>query len=163
LGLALAALGIHFFDLATQDVGKPYWILFRMDYTVFGYFAVLCTGSGLLFGLFPALRASRLDLNAALKDGTRSAGTHRGGRLSSALVVFQFAATLVLLSGAGVFVRAILDAQKLNPIVPADQLLTARIRLPESRFPDAGSRARFHERLQPLLKAIPGVTQVAMG
>jgi putative ABC transport system permease protein len=163
LGLALAAWGIHSFDLVTQDVGKPYWIVFRMDYTVFAYFAALCTGSGLLFGLFPALRASRVDLSSALKDGTRSAGTHRGGRLSSGLVVFQFAATVVLLSGAGVFVRAILDAQKLNPIVPADQLLTARIRLPESRYPDAASRVRFHERLQPLLKAIPGVTQVAMG
>ena len=79
-----------------------------MNYTVFGYFAALCIFSGLLFGLAPALRFSRVDVNEVLKDGARSAGKHRGGRLSSLLVVFQFALTVVLLTGAGVFVHSLL-------------------------------------------------------
>jgi predicted permease len=163
LGLALAVWGIRAFDLATRDAGKPYWIEFTMDYRVFAYFAALCIASGLLFGLAPALRASRVDLNSALKDGIRSAGTHRGGKLSGALVVFQFALTLVLLTSAGMFVRGLLKRQFLNRGVPADQLLTARLRLPQDRYPDWARRIRFFEQLLPRLKAIPGVTHAALG
>jgi len=134
LGLALAAVGIHFFAFATQDVGKPYWVQFTMEYAVFGYFAGLCILSGLLFGLVPALRSSRVDLNTALKDGTRTAGTQRGGTLNGVLVVFQFALTLVLLTGAGIFVRSFLENQSLNRQVPADQLLTGRVTLPKERY-----------------------------
>ncbi|HVT99677.1 MAG TPA: ABC transporter permease, partial [Acidobacteriaceae bacterium] len=58
LGLGLAAFGVYWFNLATSNVGKPYWVQFTMDYPVFGYFAALCIVSGLLFGILPALRAS---------------------------------------------------------------------------------------------------------
>jgi len=163
LGLALAVLGVHWFDLSTQNVGKPYWIQFTMDYTVFGYFAALCILSGLLFGTAPALRFSRVDLNDMLKEGARSAGKHRGGRLSSLLVVFQFALTLVLLTGAGVFVRSLIDTLSANRNVPADQLMTARIDLPDERYKDTNARQRFYDQLLPRLKAIPGVTHVAIG
>jgi predicted permease len=163
LGLGLSALGVHSFDLATRDVGKPYWVLFTMDYAVFGYFAALCVLSGLLFGLAPALRFSRVDLNSALKEGTRSAGTRSGGKLSSVLVVFQFALTLVLLTGAGIFVRSFLENQALNRWVPTDQLLTARVRLPSERYTDKDARLRFFEQLLPRVGAIPGVTHVALG
>ncbi len=162
LGLALAAYGVHWFDLATQDVGKPYWILFRMDYTVFAVFAVLCISSGLIFGLAPALRASRADLNASLKEGARSLGTQRGARLSAVLVVFQFAATLVLLTGAAMFVRGLLEQQQLNPTIPAEQLLTARVNLPATSYADAKARNLFFDQLMPRLQAIPGVTQAAL-
>ncbi|QNI34191.1 ABC transporter permease [Alloacidobacterium dinghuense] len=163
LGLALAALGVHWFDLSTHNVGKPYWIQFTMDYTVFGYFAALCILSGLLFGTAPALRFSRVDLNDVLKEGARSAGKYRGGRLSSLLVVFQFALTLVLLTGAGVFVHSLLDTLSANRNVPADQLMTARIDFPEERYKDTDTRQRFYDQLMPRLNAIPGVTHVAIG
>jgi putative ABC transport system permease protein len=162
LGLGLAALGVYWFDLSSQDVGKPYWVLFKMDYAVFGYFAALCLLSGLVSGLAPALRSSRVDLNTALKDGTRSVGTHRGGKLSSVLVVFQFALTLVLLMSAGIFVRAFLANQALNPWLPATQLLTARVNLPEARYADTGARERFLEQLLTRVEAIPGVTNAAI-
>jgi predicted permease len=162
LGLALSTLGVHWFDAASQDVGKPYWVVFAMDYTVFGYFAALCLFSGLSFGLVPALQSSRVDLIGALKDGARTAGTHRGGRLSGALVVFQFALTLVLLTGAGVFVRGFLASQSINSWAPADRLLTARVRLPHGLYPAPGARQRFFEQLLPRLEAIPGVTRAAI-
>jgi putative ABC transport system permease protein len=162
LGLALAAYGVHWFDMATQDVGKPYWILFRMDYTVFGVFAALCIASGLIFGLVPALRASRVDLNSSLKEGARSLGTQRGARLSAVLVVFQLAATLVLLTGAAMFVRGMLEQEQLNPTIPAEQLLTARVNLPATSYADAKARNLFFDQLMPRLQAIPGVTQTAL-
>lgn len=164
LGLGLAAGGVHLFDLATKDVGKPYWIQFEMDYVVFGYFAVISVLSGLLFGIAPALRASRVDLNTALKDGAQSGGSSRG-RLTGALVVFQFALTVILLAGAGLMVRSFFAAQSVNAFLPADRLLTARINLPSSegdRYHDRAARIRFHEDLQRRLAQLPDVTHAAL-
>ncbi|HEY9127280.1 MAG TPA: ABC transporter permease, partial [Acidobacteriaceae bacterium] len=162
LGLALAAAGVYWFDLQTQNVGKPYWIEFTMNYTVFGYFAALCIVSGLLFGLAPAMRSSRVELNDVLKDGARSVGGSRGGKFSAVLVVLQFALTLVLLTGAGVFVRSLLLHLEANRLVPAKQLLAARITFPEERYKDAEARQHFYDELLPRLQAIPGVSHVAL-
>jgi predicted permease len=161
LGLGLALLGVHWFDLATRIV-RPYWIQFTMDYAVFGYFAALCIASGLLFGIAPALHSSGGELNEVLKEGARSVGQHRGGWFSAMLVVFQFAVTLVLLSGAGIFVHSLLENLSANRSVPADQLMTARIDLPEKRYTDTDSRQRFYDQLFPHLRALPGVTHAAI-
>ena|GEM_PF-22641 len=162
LGLGLAAAGVHWFDLATQDVGRPYWVEFKMDYTVFGYFAGLCILSALLFGVVPALRSSRVDVSNALKEGSRSVGTQRGGKLAGALVVFQFALTLVLLMGAGTFVRGFLENESLNRWLPANRLLLAMVRLPKAHYADAESHVRFFRELLPQVSAIPSVTNVAL-
>jgi putative ABC transport system permease protein len=164
LGLGVAAFGIHAFDLATQDVGKPFWIIFSMDYVAFGYFAAISVSSGILFGLVPALRASRVDLNTAIKADARSGGSRDGGRLTGALVISQVALTLVLLAAAGMMVRSFFAAATMNSFVPAEHIFTARIQLPEDageRYFKPMDRLHFHEKLQTLLAAIPGVSQVA--
>ena len=160
-GLGLAAIGVHWFDLSTQRV-RPYWILFTMDYAVFGYFAALCIMSGLLFGIMPALRSSRPDLNEVLKDGARSVGRQREGWFSAVLVVSQFALTLVLLTGAGIFVRSLLNNLSINPQIPAEHLMTGRIDLPDARYKDTDARQRFFDQLLPRLRVIPGVTHAAV-
>jgi predicted permease len=157
LGFVLSVQGIRWFDLGTADVGKPYWVQFTMDYVVFGYFAAICIFSGILFGLFPALRASRADLNNGLKEGSRSMGTRRGGLVSNTLVVFQFSLTLVLLTGAGMFARAFLASESLNPNVPGDRLLTASVSLPKARYETPEARQRFFDKLLPGIAALPGV------
>lgn len=162
VGLGLAAFGVHWFDLATSNVGKPYWVQFTMDYSVFGYFAALCILSGVLFGIAPALRASRPDLNQVLQEGARSIGRHRGGRLASVLVVFQFALTLVLLTTAGVFVHSLIKTLDSNHSVPSRQLMVARLQLPQDRYKDVAARQRFYDQLLPHLRAIPGVTSAAL-
>jgi putative ABC transport system permease protein len=161
LGMGLAAFGVHWFDLSTQDI-RPYWIRFTMDYAVFGYFAGLCIMSGLLFGTAPALRASRPDLNEVLKEGARSFGRHREGWLSALLVVSQFALTLVLLTGAGIFVHSLLANLSINPAIPAEKLMMARMDLPDARYKDTDSRQRFYDQLLPRLRAIPGVSRAAI-
>ncbi len=161
-GLGLAAVGVHAFDLATKDVGKPYWILFQMDWQAFAYCAGMCILSGMLFGLAPALRSARADLNGALKDGNRTAGSRRGGYLTGGLVIGQFALTLVLLSGAGLFVRSFFDALSLNPTIPSTQILTARFHLPGSRYKDTNSRVRFAEEVDAKLRSLPGVSHAAV-
>ena len=160
-GLLLAATGVHYFDLATRDVGKPYWVQFAMDLRVFAYFAIVCVASALAFGLVPALRSSR-DIGAAIKDGTRAAGTRHGGKLSSTLVVFQFGLTVVLLLGAGMFMRTFVEKQKMNPWIPGSQIVTGRINFPEEHYKDEAVRRRFYDRLLPRIEAIPSVSQAAI-
>jgi putative ABC transport system permease protein len=166
VGLGLALGGVHAFDVATRDVGKPYWIQFQMDWVVFGYFAIVSVLCGLLFGLAPALRASRVDLNTALKDGTAAAGDGRsGGKLIGVLVVLQFALTVVLLAGAGLMVRGFFAAQTVNDFVPAARIFTARISLPdgkESRYADAAARLRFYDDLLERLRSLPSVTHATV-
>jgi hypothetical protein len=58
-GFVLALAGIRWFDRATQDVGKPYWMTFTMDATVFAFMAVICLGTAIVFGLAPALHVSK--------------------------------------------------------------------------------------------------------
>jgi predicted permease len=161
-GLGLAFFGIRWFDLATQDVGRPYWVQFTMDYPVFGYFAILCIVSGLLFGIAPAVRSARPDLSLMLQEGGRSVGRQRGGKLSALLVVFQFALTLILLTGAGIFVHSLIRSFNSNKSVPADQLMTARIDFPNERYKDTAAIQRFYDQLLPRIQAIPGVSRVAV-
>jgi predicted permease len=161
LGMGLAAIGVHWFDLSTRVV-RPSWIAFTLDYAVFGYFAALCIVSGLLFGMAPALRASRADLNEILKEGARSVGRHREGWLTSLLVVFQFALTLVLLTGAGIFVHSLVSSFSINPFIPASQLTVARLDLPDERYKDTDARLRFYDQLLPGLRAIPGVSRASI-
>ncbi|HEY3628752.1 MAG TPA: ABC transporter permease [Terracidiphilus sp.] len=161
LGMGLAALGVRWFDFSTQAV-RPSWIAFTMDYTVFGYFAALCILSGLLFGMAPALRASRADLNDVMKEGARSVGHPREGWITGLLVVFQFTLTLVLLTGAGIFAHSLIASLSINPSIPAQQLTTARLDLPDLRYKDTDARMRFYDQLLPRLRAIPGVSHVAV-
>ncbi len=165
LGLGLTAAGVHAFDLATQNVGKPYWVIFEIDYRSFAYFAAISVVSGVVFGLVPALRASRVDLNTALKDDTRAGAGARGGRLTATLVVFQFALTVVLLACAGMMVRSFFAVQGLNGFVPAERIFTAHVQLPEGkgeRYAEPESRRQFVAKLLPALAALPGVTQAAV-
>ncbi len=161
LGVGLAEAGIRWFDLSTQTI-RPSWIEFTMDFTVFSYFATLCVVSGLLFGIAPALRSSKPDLAAVLKEGAHSVGRRRGGWLSAGLVVFQFALTLVLLTGAGIFVRALLNSLSINLFVPATHLTMASLQLPDTRNKDADARQRFYDQLLPRLRELPGVSHAVI-
>jgi putative ABC transport system permease protein len=164
LGLGLTAAGVHAFDLATQDVGKPYWVRFELDWVVFAYFAAISVLSGIVFGLVPALRASRVDLNTSLKEGAATSGGRHGARLAGALVVLQFALTVVLLAGAGMMVRSFFAAQTINPFVQPESVFTARVQLPEGageNYKEPSARRQFFEKLLPEIAALPGVTEVA--
>ena len=163
LGLGLSVFGVHAFDLAVRDVGKPYWIIFAMDWRAFGYFAAISVLSGIVFGLVPALQASRLNLSAAMKEGALGGGSQRG-RLTGALVVFQFALTVVLLAGAGLMMRSFFAAQKINSFVRPQSIFTFRIQLPDTKgdhYEKPEIRRQFFGELLPTLKALPGVTEVA--
>ena len=162
IGLGLAEVGIWTFGLAVQNVGKPYWIDFSMNYAVFGYFGAITVVCGLIFGLAPALSASKVDLSAVLGEGARNAGSRRGGYLSGALVVLQFTLAVVLLSGAGLMMRSFVSAQNEFAELEGEQVLTGQLSLSSSKYADAENRLHFYERLMRELEAIPGARSVAL-
>src|SRR5205814_987569 len=102
LGLALSIAGIRLCAGALEGVGTPYWIHFTLDARVFLFLSLVALGTGLLFGLAPALHVSKTDVNEALKGGGRSiGGALRARRWTGVLMVAELALTLVLLAGAG--------------------------------------------------------------
>jgi predicted permease len=161
-GLALAVWGIKGFTYAVTNFPKPYWIDFSMDYAVLGYFAAISLAAGILFGLAPALRASRNDLGEALKQGSRGSEGGRGGLFSSALVIVQFALAVVLLTGAGLLTRSLVEHQNTYRGIPAEKILSMNLGLPEQKYPTPAERQRFFERLLPRLESLPGVDGAAM-
>ena len=115
LGLGLTAVGVRLFDAAVADVGKPYWIVFNLDLAVFGYFAVICLATGIVFGLAPALQVSKTNLNELMKEGGRGqSGGARARWLTSGLVVAELTLTLALLTGAGLMARSFLKLYSLD-------------------------------------------------
>ena len=163
LGLSLAFVGVRLFDAAVANVGKPYWIVFSLDLAVFGYFAVICLATGIVFGLAPALQVSKTNLNELMKEGGRGqAGGARARWLTSSLVVAELTLTLALLTGAGLMARSFLKLYSLDLGFEANHLLTLRTQLVESKYPKPEQRQVFYDTLQARLRALPGVTAVAM-
>jgi putative ABC transport system permease protein len=163
IGLFLATSGVRLLDAAVQDPDKPYWIIFSVDYAVFGYVAAICVLTGVLFGLAPALHVSKTNINDVLKEGGRgSAGSRRVSWLSGIMVVVELALTIVLLAGAGLMIRSFMKLYILDIGIRTDHLMTMRMQLPATKYATPEARRAFFERLEPRLAAIPGVEAVAV-
>src|ERR1051325_8153610 len=113
---------------------------------------------GLVFGLVPALNASRLNVNEALKEGGRSAtaGIARH-RLSNLLVVSELAIALVLLVGAGLLIKGFWRLRAVEPGFATENLLTMRIELPAERYKEIPRQTQFRERTLDAINTLPGV------
>jgi predicted permease len=158
LGWFVAIGGARMFRRAIENTGPPPWLDFSMDYRVFAYICAISVASGILFGMAPAIRLSRLDVNAALKDGGRSSGTgRRGSFLSGFLVTVEMALAIVLLAGAGLMIRGFLATAAMPIGVDTRGILTMGIGLPDSRYPGAREQSAFFDRFEKQAAAIPGV------
>ncbi|MEO8024982.1 MAG: ABC transporter permease [Bryobacteraceae bacterium] len=117
--------------------------------------------TGLLFGLMPALQASRFNLNESLRDGGRGASAGRRARfLRSTLVVAEFALAVVLLAGSGLLIRSLIALQGVPSGFETDHALVMRISAPRSRYPQGPQLISFYSQLTERLKSVPGVTAV---
>jgi putative ABC transport system permease protein len=115
-------------------------------------------GSAALFGLAPALQTVRKNLVEPLKDAGKGAGGgFRRGRLRNALVVFEVALSLVLLSGAGLMMRSFVKLQQMDLGFNPGNILYAGLPFPKGQYKTATEKQRFFERLAPRLRALPGV------
>jgi predicted permease len=123
----------------------PFWIEFEVDARVIAFTAALAVLTGITFGLTPALRAARTDVQEALRDGARGAttGVHRG-RLRSALVIGEVALSLVLLAGAGLLIKTFVNARRTSDFgYDPRGVLTASAELVDRRYADPSQQALF--------------------
>jgi putative ABC transport system permease protein len=122
--------------------------------------ALLCA---LLFGMAPALRAARADLQEPLKASSRGAGESRGhGRLRRLLVVSEVALSMVLLTGGGLLIRSFFALRYADLGYNLDNLLEGGFQLPEDRYKTAEQRNQFRLELMRRVRALPGVTSAAL-
>ncbi len=161
LSLVLALWGVGFISrrLFSELPGAKV----TLDFNVFG-FALLCSAlTGLLFGTVPAWLASRADVNQALRENVRGSSAGRSHqRLRSALIVGEVAFALILLTGAGLFLRGLQRFTNLDPGWRVDGLVTAEINLQGSNYATNDQRSTFYRRLEERLAALPGVEKVAV-
>jgi putative ABC transport system permease protein len=127
---------------------------------LFTLFATLFTG--ILFGCTPAWQASRLDLNEALKQGSRTGLSGRGRGVRRALVVVEFALALTLLTGGGLALRSFWNLTRLDLGVRTDHILTFYLPVPQSRFKETERVGPYYRQLLEKIESIPGIESATL-
>jgi putative ABC transport system permease protein len=164
LGWFIALASVRIYERIESPPGSYTQYHYILDSRVLLYLVPISIFAGLLFGLAPALRLSKLDVNSTLKDGGRgAAGGMSGKRLSALLITAEIAVTIVLLAGAGLMARSFLKiyAEEIGVNTP-NILVASIVGLPVTHYPDAQSRMAFFDRLTTKLKSIPGLDSVAL-
>jgi putative ABC transport system permease protein len=134
----------------------------KLDARVLAFTAVVTVLAAVLFGILPALQAARLDLNRVLKESGRGSGGLRARRAQSVLVITEVALAGVLLVGAGLLLRSFSRLMEVPTGFQAERVVSMALTLPNVRYRDAASRARFAGELLERLQALPAVTSAAL-
>ncbi|MGH9661386.1 MAG: FtsX-like permease family protein, partial [Bryobacteraceae bacterium] len=162
-GLLLATWGLTALQAAGQSF-LPQFEATALDPGVLAFTLALSIGTGILFGLAPALAASKTDLHDSLKEGGRGfAGRAAGRRLRSGLVVAQVALAFVLVIGAGLLIRSLGRLLRADPGFRPSSFTTAAVQLPAARYSSPAARAAFATQLVDRLRSISGVGAVTFG
>jgi putative ABC transport system permease protein len=133
------------------------------DWRVLGFALSVSLITGLAFGLAPAVHATKVDLDEAIKSGgSRGASESRTRRLREMFVVSQVALSLVLLVGSGLLVRSLLRLRAVDPGFDRGHLLTFQLTLPRARYPEVEKRVRFFTNLVERIEATPGVRSASI-
>jgi predicted permease len=136
----------------------------RLDFTVFAFTLGIAMLTGLLFGLAPALTASRTDLQQSLRESGRStSGSSSQLRLRNFLVVGETGLASVLLIAAGLMLHSFVNLLRADPGFQPQQVLTASISLPNKRYQKIPQRVQFYQQLIANLDALPGVQFSGVG
>jgi putative ABC transport system permease protein len=158
-GLLLAFGGIRLL-IGLAPANLPRLDTIGIDGWVLAYTALAAVVSAFLFGLVPALQASRPHFSQLLKDRGHSSGSRAQKLFRSGLVVAQVALSVVLLIGAGLMVRSFVAMQRVELGYRPEGLLTFNLSLPGNRYPDPQKLVFFRDFAE-RLRALPGVTQVS--
>ena len=160
-GLLLAVWGTDLL-LAIAPRAIPRVQDITLDWRVVLFTMIVTIGTGLLFGVMPAVQLSNADLNGTLKEGGRSiTGSGGGNRTRSALVIAEIALSLVLLAGAGLLSATLLKLSKVDPGFDAHNVLTAQTSLPDIKYKKDAQQAAFYDLLLEKARTIPGVLGAA--
>ncbi len=169
LGLVLAFLGVRVLknlslaegsrieQLHISSISVPRIEQVQIDLKVLLFTLGLALLTGLLFGLAPALRASRVNLQEAMKEGTRSSASGSSRRLNNAFVVGQIALSLVLLVGAGLLLESFRNLSSVDPGFRAENVWVGRLELPSKQYTNDAQIRQFYEQLMERVENLPGV------
>ena len=161
LGLILAYAGDRLLTLEMSRYHRfsvPNASVIGIDWRVLIYAAAVTLGTGVIFGLAPALTASRTNLNESLKAGGASSTAESGRRrLRNGLVVSEIALALVLLSGAGLLVRTFLRLMQVDLGIDPTNVVTMEIDLPQYKYDTTIQQTAFFRQLLQRVGSAPGV------
>jgi putative ABC transport system permease protein len=158
LALLLAIWGVDLLRMILPD-NFPRAGEISVDARVFGFTLVASLLTGLVFGLIPALRLSRTDLNVTIKEGRRGSGGGGRNRLGGLLVVSEVALALLLLVGAGLTLRSFIRLMSVEPGFDSQNALTISVNLSQNRY-NPPQRVAFFQQLLERLRTLPGVRSV---
>jgi putative ABC transport system permease protein len=131
---------------------------FALNFRVLIFAAGVSIASAILFGLLPAVRATRVPLQDTLKQGARSGDSRGGLRMRDALVVVQFALALALLVGAGLMVETLWNLRRVDLGFRPDHLLVSLVPLPQPKYDANAKRRNFYTGVLDELRSKPGIT-----
>ena len=161
MGLVLAVWGIELLTSLGPD-SIPRINEVSLDGKVLAFTLTVSLLSGIVFGLVPALQASKPNLNDALKEGGRSGEGLRGRRARNLLAISEIALAFVLLIGAGLMIKSFVYLQQVNPGFNSARVLTMDLLLPASKYPDGNAVvASFYKQLLEQISTLPAVESVA--
>jgi predicted permease len=160
-GLGVALAGVRGL-LALAPEGLPVAVSVRLDAPVLIFAVMAAAAAGVIFGVAPAWQISRLNQFELLKEGGRSNSAGRGRQqLRSSLVVAEVALALVLLVGAGLFLRSLAALEDVNPGFQTAGVITGGLSLPQARYDTDAKQLAFYRAVLDNLSATPGVTAAA--
>ena len=155
-GLLIAVWGVNWLvSLAPKTIPRVHEI--AVDPRVICFTLLISVATSLLFGLAPALQASKPDLTDALKEGGRSSAGLARNRLRSVLVISEVALSMVLLIGAGLMIRSFAKLNQVDPGFNPDRVFTMGVTLLRSKYPEEERVASFYSQLLERAAATPGV------
>ncbi|MFL6278001.1 MAG: ABC transporter permease [Blastocatellia bacterium] len=154
--IALLLAGIP----ASLMLYMPYLATLAVDLKALGFTFAIATLTGVLFGLAPALQASKADLSDALKEGRTPSGAIRT-RMRSLLVVSEVALAMMLLVGAGLMMKSFFRLLNVDPGFRTEKLLTLQVGLPEDKYADETRPPVFFKQMLANLERLPGVSGAA--
>ncbi|HEX8142216.1 MAG TPA: ABC transporter permease [Pyrinomonadaceae bacterium] len=156
LGMVLAVWGVDVLVKLNQN-NIPRAQEVGIDGRVLAFTCGLSLLTGILFGLAPALQASKTELTEALKEGGRTSGGSHRARVRNLLVISEIALALVLLIGAGLMVKSFSRLSHVNPGFEPQNLLTMQVALPSTKYSEPKRRADFYRQALEKIKTLPGV------
>ena len=159
LGVLLAFGSLRFL-LAILPVSLPTLAPVAIDSRVLALTALLSCGTGLLFGLAPALGATKIELSRSLKDGLAIPGTRTHNRIRGSLLATQMALSVVLLIGAGLMVRTFVRLLDVRSGFDPNDVLTLTISLPNAGYHSGAQITDYFDQVFHRLKSLPGIQSV---
>ena len=161
LGIGIAAGAVHWFSIS-NPVELPPGATLSVNMPVLLFTLGLALVTTVLFGFAPAWHSSRIGVSEALKSGGRTSTGLSGRRFANGLIATEILFSVVLLAGAGLFIRSIANFASAPMGFIPDRLLTMTVNLPIRSYPKAKQQTAFYDKVQSRILALPGVEGMGM-